>query len=81
MQKNYPDDKSGGLFDYLKIKLKCRTDGDLAEKIETKRSVISEIRHGKRMVNDVMLVRICTIANIPLKKAKTLIEYRQEVTK
>lgn len=76
MQKDYPKDNSGGLFDYLKIKLKCRTDGDLAEKIETKQSIISEIRHGKRDVNEVMLVRICGVANITLKKAQALIAYR-----
>lgn len=78
MQKEYPKDKSGGLFDYLKIKLKCRTEGDLALKIETKQSVVSEIRHGKREVNDALLIRICNVANISLNKAQTLIAYRKE---
>ena len=76
MAKEYPNDRSGGLFDYLKVKLRCRTDGELAEMIGTKNSVVSEIRHAKREMNDVLLVRICNVAGISLKKAQALIAYK-----
>ena len=76
MPKEYPNDKSGGLFDYLKVKFKFKRDCELAELFETTVSVVSEIRHGRREVNDSLLVRICTNAGISLKKAQTLIAYR-----
>lgn len=76
MKKEYPNDRSGGLFDYLKVKLKCRTEGELAEKIGTKNSVVSEIRNDKRYVNDALLIRICNVSGISLKKAQALIEHK-----
>lgn len=76
MAKEYPNDRSGGLFDYLKVKLRCHTDGDLAEKIGTKNSVVSEIRNDKRDVNDALLIRICNVSGITLKKAQALIAYK-----
>jgi transcriptional regulator with XRE-family HTH domain len=78
MAKEYPKDNSGGLFDYLKIKLRCRTDGELAGEIGTKNSVVSEIRHGKREVNDALLIRICNVSGISLKKAQALIAHKED---
>ena len=76
MPKEYPNDKSGGLFDYLKVKMKLHRDRELAEIFDTTVSVISEIRNGNREVNDSLLVRICTNTGISLKKAQTLIAYK-----
>lgn len=67
---------AGGLFLYLKTKYRLNTDGDLADFTETARSVISEIRKGKREINEVMLVRICNKTGISLKKAQALIAHR-----
>lgn len=67
---------AGGLFLYLKTRYKLKNDGELAEKIETARSVISEIRKCKREVNEVMLVRICNITGMSLKKAQALIAHK-----
>lgn len=66
-------DKSGALFDYIIEKYRLKHDGELAEKIQTQRSIISEIRNGKRHINEVMLVRICDITGMSLKKVRQLI--------
>lgn len=78
MPKAVQDDKSGGLFDYLKVKYKLSNEGKLADFIETLPSVVSEIRHGKREVNEVLLVRICNKTGMSLKKAQVLIAHRGE---
>lgn len=78
MHKREVEDKSGGLFDYLKVKFNVYNDGELAKKIETAPTVVSEIRNGKREVNEVMLVRICNITGMSLKKVQTLIAYREK---
>lgn len=67
------EDKSGMLFNWIKDRYKLRNDGELATFIKTQRSIVSEVRHGKRAVNDVMLVRICDVTKLTLKKARALI--------
>lgn len=76
MTKTEIEDRSGGLFDYLRTRYKLPTDSQLAEFIGTTSSVVSEIRHGKRFVNDHLLVRICLASNLSLKKAMALIAHR-----
>ena len=76
MTKTKIEDNSGGLFDYLRTRYKMPTDSQLAEFIGTTSSVVSEIRHGKRVVNDQLLVRICLASNLSLKKALALIAHK-----
>lgn len=76
MTKTQIKDNSGGLFDYLRTRYKKQTDSELAVFIGTPASVVSEIRHGKRLVNDHLLVRICLASNLSLKKALALIEHK-----
>lgn len=64
---------SGALFNKIKEKHCLETDGDLADFISTKRSIVSEIRHGKRTIPDVMLVRICDATGMTLKAVRKLI--------
>lgn len=78
MTKTKIEDASGGLFDYLRTRYKISTDSQLAEFIGTTSSVVSEIRHGKRVVNDQLLVRICLASNLSLKKAMALIAHRDD---
>lgn len=74
MHKDEQVDNSGKLFDYLRAKFKLNSEGELAIFCNTQPSVISEIRHGKRVVNDILLVRICTKTGMTLKKAQGLIK-------
>jgi transcriptional regulator with XRE-family HTH domain len=73
MTRTYDADNSGALFDHIKTKKKLKRDGDLAELLGEHRSVISEIRHGKRQVNSDLLVRICDRTGMSLKSAKAMI--------
>lgn len=66
-------DNSGALFNKIKEKYRLASEGDLAEFIGTNRSIVSEIRHGKRVIPDVMLVRICDATGMTLKAARKLI--------
>jgi hypothetical protein len=66
-------DNSGTLFDHIKQKKKFKRDRELAEFIDEHVSVISEIRHGKRLVNSDLLVRICDRTGISLKSARAMI--------
>lgn len=66
-------DNSGALFRKIKEKYRLNSEGELAEFIGTNRSIVSEIRHGKRTIPDVMLVRICDATGMTLKAARKLI--------
>jgi plasmid maintenance system antidote protein VapI len=66
-------DNSGTLFDNIKRKKKIGRDGELAELIGEHASVVSEIRHGRRAINDKLLVRICERTGITLKSARAQI--------
>lgn len=77
MPRIYDADNSGTLFDHIKTKRKFKRDGELAEFLGEHRSIISEIRHGKRLVNSELLVRICEKAGISLKAAKAMIEAKK----
>lgn len=70
-------DKSGALFDHIKKKRKFTLDGQLAEFIGANRSEVSAIRHGKREVSPVLLVRICEKTGLSLKAAKAMIDDKQ----
>lgn len=69
-------DNSGKLFDNIKKRKKLSNDGALAEFIEAHRSEVSEIRHGKREISDVLLVRICDKAKLSLAAARAQIADR-----
>lgn len=79
MQRTYPADKSGALFDHIKAKKKFTRDGDLAEFIGANRSEVSEIRHGHREVSPVLLVRICERTGMSLKAAQAMLTVKEPV--
>lgn len=76
MSKAQGPDNSGKLFDNIKRKRKIKNDGELAVLIGEHASVVSEIRNGKREINDKLLVRICENAGLTLKAAKLQIAAR-----
>lgn len=76
MSKAQGPDNSGKLFDNIKRKRKIKNDGELAVLIGEHASVVSEIRNGKREINDRLLIRICDAANITLKAARAQIDER-----
>lgn len=69
-------DNSGVLFDKIKEKKKFKRDCELADFLGEHNSVISEIRNGKRLVNDLLLVRICEKTGMSLKSARSQIAER-----
>lgn len=73
MAKELKGGNAGALFEYIKEKHRLKNDDDLARFIQTQRSIISEIRNENRVVNEVMLVRICDITGMTLKKVRQLI--------
>lgn len=70
-------DNSGKLFDNIKLKKKLASEGELAALIGEHRSVVSEIRHGRREISDALLVRICTATGLTLKAAQAQIADRE----
>lgn len=79
MQRTYSSDKSGTLFDHIKAKKKLAREGDLAKLIGANASEVSEIRHGKRKVSDVLLVRICERTGISLRTARAMLPAKKEI--
>lgn len=73
MAKVLKGGNAGALFEYIKEKYRLKDEAELAEFIQTQRSIISEIRNENRVVNEVMLVRICDITGMSLKKVRQLI--------
>lgn len=63
-------DNSGVLFDNIMEKRKLTRDSHLAVFLDTPRSIISEIRGGRRLVSSGLLVRICEKTGMSLKTAK-----------
>lgn len=74
MTKHVGPDNSGKLFDNIKTKRKIMRDFHLAAYLDEHPSVVSEIRHGKRLINDKLLVRICEKTGISLKSARAQID-------
>lgn len=73
MTKTVGPDNSGTLFDHIKEKKRILRDCALAVYLGIPRSTISEIRHGKREINGLILVRICDITGMSLKSARAKI--------
>lgn len=70
MRKEVGRDNSGMLFNNIMKKRKLKRDLHLANYLGEHASVISEIRNGKRALNDLLLVRICEKTGISLKSAR-----------
>lgn len=70
MSRTYGADNSGTLFDHIKQKKKFKLEGELAIFLDEHPSVISEIRNGRRVVNDTLLIKICEKMNMSVKYAK-----------
>lgn len=71
--KNFPSDKSGGLFPFLYEKYHLTTDRELSAKTGIARPIISKIRNGKQEVSNSNLVYINESTNIPIRKLRELI--------
>lgn len=69
-------DNSGKLFDNIKRRKKLSKEIELAQMIGEHPSVVSEIRHGKRVINDMLLMRICERVGISIKSARSQIADR-----
>ncbi len=73
MPSEKPKDNSGALFDNIMRKKELTRDSHLALFLDTPRSVISEIRGGRRHVSPGLLVKICEKTGLTLKAAKAQI--------
>ena len=71
--KNFPNDKSGSLFNHLREKFKLPTDMALGKRINVPRYVISKIRTGKYIVSAQVKYNIHVSTGMSIKAIDKLI--------
>jgi len=73
-KKDYPNDKSGGLFSFLMAKYKLTTYSALSEKIDVLPHTLSRVLNGKQEVTQEARYRISKRTGLSVKKIDALIE-------
>lgn len=73
-QKQFPNDQSGKLFDFLRAKYKLNSDKELSEKIDVLPHTISRIRNAKQGVTSEARYRISKTTGMTVKAIDKLIE-------
>jgi len=73
LQKDFPNDRSGELFNFLLEKFKLSNDKQLSDKIGLSRPVISTVRTGKHPITGASLVQIHERTGVSIKRMRELI--------
>jgi plasmid maintenance system antidote protein VapI len=72
--KEFPNDQSGQLFDFLRQKYKLNSDKELSAKIDVLPHTISRIRNAKQGVTSEARYRISKTTGMTVKAIDKLIE-------
>lgn len=71
--KQFPNDTSGDLFDYLRKKFKLGTDKELSDKIDVLPHTVSRVRNGKQELTSQARYRISVNTGLSPKAIEKLI--------
>lgn len=71
-----PTSGANRVCDELMARLQLKNDAALARALEVPREVISKIRHGKRTVGPLLLIRMHEVSELSIADLRTLIDAR-----